>query len=183
MDMNELQNAILEKMYLEYRNGNISLQRKDFKYIEPDDQNLDIIFKNLNSIGYIEIKSRVHTTVGIFYIVRLSKSGIAFIENSKHFKNKFPEFEPVIHDNDIIFGMGSEHLITILPFKKVYDKINDKNPENRFEIIKNVRMIEKELSNEIINRSNVTDALKYLKNNASWILPEVFGSIIAMFEM
>ncbi|MBM7409061.1 hypothetical protein [Methanococcus maripaludis] len=182
MDMDELQNSILEKMYLEYRNGNIGLQRKDFKDIEPNDQKLDSAFKNLKSKGYIEIKSRVHTAIGIFYIVTLSKIGIAFIENSKHFKNKFQDFDPVIHDDDIIFGMGSEHVITILPFKRVYDEINNKNPENRIEIVKNVRMIEKELSNEIINKSNVKTSLNYLKNNASWILPGVFGSIIAMFE-
>ncbi|MBA2862469.1 hypothetical protein [Methanococcus maripaludis] len=182
MDMNELQNSILEKMYLEYRRGNSSLQRKDFRGIEPEDNTLDLIFKNLKSKGYIEIKSRVQTTVGIFYIVKLSKSGIAFIENSQYFKNKFPEFNPVICDNDIIFGMGSEHLITILPFKEVYNEINDKNPEKRFEIIRNVRIIEKELSNEKIEKSNIKSALTYLKSDAEWILTSVFGAIIASFE-
>ncbi|MBA2852800.1 hypothetical protein HNP89_000737 [Methanococcus maripaludis] len=182
MDMDELQNSILEKMYSEYRKGNIGLQRKDFKEVEPNDQKLDSAFKTLKSSGYLEIKSRVHTTIGIFYIVTLSKSGMAFIENSKHFKNKFQEFDPIIHDDDIIFGMGSEHVITILPFKRVYAEINNKNPENRIEIVKNVRMIEKELSNEIINKSKVMTALNYLRNNASWILPGVFGSLIAMFE-
>ncbi|MBM7408373.1 hypothetical protein [Methanococcus maripaludis] len=182
MDMDELQNSILEKMYLEYLKGNLSLQRKDFMDIEPDDQTLDEAFKNLNSRGYLEIKSRVTTSVGIFYIVKLSNTGLSFIENSQYFKDKFPKVEPVICDNDIIFGIGSEHLITILHFKEIYNEINNKNPENRFEIIRNVRIIEKELSNEKIEKENIKNALNYLKSDADWILTKVFGAMIAKFE-
>uniref|UniRef100_A9A727 Uncharacterized protein n=1 Tax=Methanococcus maripaludis (strain C6 / ATCC BAA-1332) TaxID=444158 RepID=A9A727_METM6 len=180
--MDKLQTYILEKMYLEHRKGNSSLQRKDFLDIEQDDQTLDTAFKNLKSKGYLEIKSRVHTAVGIFYIVKLSNAGLAFIENSQYFKDKFPEFEPLICDNDIIFGIGSEHLVTILPFKDVYNEINNKNPENKFEIIKNVRIIEKELSNERIEKENIKNALSYLKSDADWILTKIFGAIIAKFE-
>lgn len=182
MDMDELQNSILEKMYLEYRMGNMSLQRKDFRDIEPDDQTLDEAFKNLNSRGYLEIKSRVTTSVGIFYIVKLSNTGLAFIENSQYFKDKFPKVEPLICDKDIIFGIGSEHLITIMKFKEVYNEINTKHPENRFEIIRNVRIVEKELSNEKIEKENIKNALNYLKSDADWILTKVFGAMIAKFE-
>ncbi|ABO35140.1 conserved hypothetical protein [Methanococcus maripaludis C5] len=182
MDMDKLQNSILEKMYLECRKGNSSLQRKDFIDIEQDDQTLDDAFKNLKSRGYLEIKSRVHTSVGIFYIVKLSNTGLAFIENSQYFKDKFPKFEPIICDNSIIFGIGSEHLITILPFKEVYNKINNKDPENKFEIVRNIRIIEKELSNKKIEKSNIKNALNYLKSDADWILIDVFGAILAKFE-
>ncbi|MFH1289794.1 MAG: hypothetical protein ABIH92_00120, partial [Nanoarchaeota archaeon] len=62
-------------------------------------------------------------------------------------------------------------------FNEIYESIKKRNPENKEEIEKEVQKIEKEVKKTTPNRDIISTSLKFLKQNAGWLVPTVIQAI------
>lgn len=66
-------------------------------------------------------------------------------------------------------------------FRELYNEIERRNPENRKEIMREVKTIENELNKESQNKTIIQKSMDFLKSNASWIVPSITQIIVSSF--
>lgn len=58
-------------------------------------------------------------------------------------------------------------------FNKIYQQLDDENPENKEEIQVKIKELEEEVQKEEIDKSKVQNIYNWLKNNANWTIPTI----------
>jgi len=70
----------------------------------------------------------------------------------------------------------------VYDFSKIYNDIEKTNPQNKKEIVKQVKIIEKEVKKETPNKGLISSTIKVLKENApAWIVSSIFEIIKKIF--
>ncbi|AVB75916.1 hypothetical protein [Methanococcus maripaludis] len=101
MEMKNLQDLLMEKIYLEYINGKKTLSQSEFKYLGVDNDDIYIALKDLCYENKIDLKAQ-RTTMGVYYFTELTANGIKSVENPKFTKKQVEKAKKIINENSAL---------------------------------------------------------------------------------
>jgi hypothetical protein len=121
--------------------------------------------------------------------------GIDVVEDKEKYKDKFPFIQTTIQEihgdvyAPVIQAVNSQvnfsQQITDA-FKQAYNMVETKGelpPEEKEEIKKNLKLLEEELKNKEPDAGKIQGLLRWLKQNANWVVPTIIQVILKGIEM
>lgn len=180
MDNPEIRRKILEYIYSKNEQQPLYMaQREEVKqFLNVSDAKLDNNVLYLESKGYLKVGKSIGS---IFVYAQITSDGIDLVENPEQLNTMFPVsiIQNIIqHNTGVIIGDHNIQKINITDsFIGVYREINEKNPNNKQQIIIEVKKIEEELKKPTPNKTIIDRSIEFLKNNASWIVPTLIDII------
>jgi len=171
----------------------VGLDRDKMKEILQIPENkMDFNMFYLKDKGLVQLLQSLGTP---WNFAQITAYGIDVVENKEKYKDEFPFIQTTIqeiHGNvygSVIQAVASEvsfsQQVTDV-FKQAYKIVETKGdvpPEQKEEIKKNLKLLEEELQNKEPDAGKIQGLLRWLKQNASWVVPTIMQVILKGIEM
>lgn len=170
---NSIKRRILEVLNERYEDNPEPMRRDELsKQLNVEDLKLNVPVRDLNGEGLVET---VKTFGAQFLTVNISDKGRRFINGGGSFN------ESLYRGMTIQINSNSPGATNIVGnnnnlnnrFNEIYQKIENRNPDNKDEIKRIIQNIELELKKKKCDKNKIDRFVELLKQNASWIIPSV----------
>lgn len=171
----------------------VGLSRDRMKEILQIPENrMDFNMLYLKDKGLVQLLQSIGTP---WNFAQITAYGVDVVENKEKYKNEFPFIQTTIQE---IHGNVYGHVIQAVSsqvsftqqvtdaFKQAYNIVETKGEvttELKEEIKKNLKLLEDELNKKEPDAGKIQGLLRWLKQNASWIVPTIIQVILKGMEM